>query len=276
VGLGIGNVLAPFFGGIAATGALARTATNIRAGATSPIASVVHALVVLAAIVIAAPLVAYVPMASLAGLLLLVAWNMSDVRHFVHIVRVAPRSDVAVLVTCFLLTVAFDMVVAIGVGVVLAALLFMRRMSEITSSRILGVGPQEDETRVVPKGVAVYEIAGPLFFGAAQKAMGAIESVGGSARAIVLALGTVPAIDATGLVALESAIERLRHAKKIVVIAGPLPEPRSVFDKANLEVAHEHVFLADTLDEGIQLARDLVLLSPEPHSVRPPAPAPSQ
>jgi SulP family sulfate permease len=273
VGLGIGNIVAPFFGGIAATGALARTATNIRAGATSPLASVIHALVVLIAILVAAPVVAYVPMAALAALLLLVAWNMSDARHFAHTVRVAPRSDVAVLLTCFVLTVVFDMVVAIGVGVVLAALLFMKRMSELTSARVLAPSSMKDEeTRKLPPGVAVYQIDGPLFFGAAQRAMGALETVSSGVRAVVLALGTVPTIDATGLVALESAIERLRVAKKLVVIAGPLPHPRAVFDKANLEVAHEHVFLADSLDEGIQLANDLLLLSPS--SARQPPSAP--
>ncbi|HEY1693629.1 MAG TPA: C4-dicarboxylic acid transporter DauA [Polyangiaceae bacterium] len=264
VGLGIGNMVVPFFGGIAATGALARTATNIRAGATSPVAAIVHSVTVLAAILVAAPLVAYVPMAALAALLLLVAWNMSDARHFAHTLRVAPRSDVAVLLLCFVLTVVFDMVVAIGVGVVLAALLFMKRMSEMTSSRLLSVqAGTEEETRSLPPGVAVYEIAGPLFFGAAQRAMGAIDTVGDKARALVLSLGSVPVIDATGLVALESAIDRLRAARKLVVIAGPLPEPRSVFERANLEVAHEHVFVADSLDEAIRLARDLVLLSPE-------------
>lgn len=232
-------------------------------------ASVVHALTVLAAVLVAAPLVAYVPMASLAALLLLVAWNMSEFRHFGHTLRVAPRSDVAVLLTCYVLTVVVDMVVAIGVGVVLAALLFMKRMSELTSSRVFTPESPDDEARTVPKGVSVYEIAGPLFFGAAQQAMGAIETAGVGARAVVLALGAVPAIDATGLVALESAIERLRHMKKMVIIAGPLPEPRSVFEKANLEVAHEHVFLAATLDEGIRLAQDLIHLTPE--SVRSPA-----
>jgi SulP family sulfate permease len=269
VGLGLGNIVVPFFGGIAATGALARTATNIRAGGTSPIASIVHALTVLAAVLIAAPLVAYVPMSALAALLLLVAWNMSDARHLAHTLRVAPKSDVAVLLTCFVLTVVFDMVMAIGVGVVLAALLFMQRMSELTSSRVFAPSSSEDEARSLPKGVIVYEIAGPLFFGAAEKAMGAIDTVGGSARVVVLALGTVTVIDATGLVALESAIERLRRMKKLVVIAGPLPEPRSVFEKSNLEVAHEHVFLADTLGEGVRLAQDLILLSPGAASVPP-------
>jgi sulfate permease, SulP family len=133
----------------------------------------------------------------------------------------------------------------------------------MTSSRILDARSDEDETRSLPPGVVVYEIAGPLFFGAAQRAMVAIDTVGVGARVIVLALGSVPVIDATGLVALESAIERLRLAKKLVVIAGPLPEPRRVFDKANLEVAHEHVFLADSRQQGIQLAHDLILLTPE-------------
>jgi SulP family sulfate permease len=263
VGLGLGNILSPFFGGIAATGALARTATNIRAGATSPFASVIHSLAVLAMILALAPLVSYVPMAALAALLLVVAYNMSDIRHVVHTLRVAPRSDVAVLLTCFALTVVFDMVVAISVGVVLAALLFMKRMSEFTHSRVLAPTSDTDESRNVPPGVTVYEIAGPLFFGAAERAMGAIQTAGAGARVVVLALGTVPVIDATGLVALESAIERLRVAKKLVVISGPLPEPRSVFDKAHLEVQNEHVYIAETLEKGMKLAAELADKAPE-------------
>jgi SulP family sulfate permease len=257
LGLGLGNIAAPFFGGIAATGALARTATNIRAGATSPFACVVHAFAVLAMILVLAPLVSYVPMAALAALLLLVAYNMSDIRHVLHTLRVAPRSDVTVLVTCFVLTVAFDMVVAIAVGVVLAALLFMKRMAELTRSRVLAPASDLDENRTLPAGVSIYEIAGPLFFGAAERAMGAIETAGAGARVVILALGTVPAIDATGLVALEGAIARLRTAKKIVVIAGPLPEPRSIFEKAALQEAHEGVHLAETLDTAVSLAQTL-------------------
>jgi SulP family sulfate permease len=260
--LGIGNVIAPFFGGIAATGALARTATNIRAGAVSPIAAMIHALFVLAAILIAAPLVAYVPMAALAGLLLLVAWNMSEMRHAIHIVRVAPRSDVFVLAICFFLTVVFDMVVAIGTGVVLAALLFMRRMSELTSARLM-MPNLTDASRSVPKGVVVYEIAGPLFFGAAQRAMQTLDAIGSDVRVVVLALGAVPVIDATGLVALESSLVRLKTHKKIVILAGPLPEPHEIFEKVNLEEHHDNVFITKTLDLAIQLGTDLLLLTPE-------------
>jgi SulP family sulfate permease len=256
IGLGIGNVITPFFGGIAATGALARTATNVRAGARSPIAAVVHSLVVLFAILSLAPLLSYVPMASLAGLLLVVAWNMSEVGHFINILRIAPKSDVAVLLLCFFLTVVFDMVIAVSFGVVLAALLFMRRAAELTHSRILEGTQGESEYELVP-GVAVYEIAGPLFFGAAQNAMGAIGSVAADTRVVVLALGRVPSIDATGFVALESAIRRLRTLRKSVVLAGPLPHPRSVFDRANLPKHHDHVHFAETLERGIVLASEL-------------------
>jgi SulP family sulfate permease len=262
VALGLGNIIAPFFGGIAATGALARTATNIRAGAQSPFACVIHSVFVLFAILLGSHLLAYLPMASLAALLLLVAWNMSEVRHFGHIVRVAPRSDVLVLVTCFGLTVAFDMVVAVSVGVVLAALLFMQRMANLTSMRIVPTeGP--DENRHLAPGIRLYEVAGPLFFGAAQRAMGAIEVVGDDSRVYVIALGGVPVIDATGFVALESMCAKVQRSGKIVVIAGPLPHPREVFDKAKLEVVNDRVFMAPTLDEALQLASDLILLTPQ-------------
>jgi sulfate permease, SulP family len=262
VALGIGNVVAPFFGGIAATGALARTATNIRAGAVSPFACVIHSIFVLFAIIFGSRLVAFVPMASLAALLLLVAWNMSEIRHCVHIARVAPRADVLVLATCYGLTVAFDMVVAVSVGVVLAALLFMQRMSHLTSLRMVPAD-EHDQTRKLASGIRLYEVAGALFFGAAQRAIGAIEVVGDDSRVFVIALGAVPVIDATGLVALESLCAKLQRSGKIVVIAGPLPQPREIFDKAKLEVVHDHVFLTPTLDEGLQLASDLILLTPD-------------
>jgi SulP family sulfate permease len=261
VGLGLGNIIVPFFGGIAATGALARTATNIRAGGRSPISAVVHALVVLLAILLFAPLVAFVPMASLAALLMLVAWRMSEVRHFMTIVRIAPRSDVFVLLLCYLLTVFFDMVVAVSMGVVLAALLFMRRTAELTHGRFLGTGQGETEHEIV-SGMTLYEIAGPLFFGAAENAMNALAAVGSESRVVVLALGRVPSIDATGFVALESAIVRLMRAKKAVVLAGPLPEPHAVFERANLAAQHEQLFFTNTLAEGVAKAREL-LVPPE-------------
>src|SRR5207253_6853437 len=185
VGQGLANIAAPFFGGISASGALARTATNIRAGARSPLAAVVHAAVVLASILLLAHIVSYVPMASLAALLLVIAWNMSEVRHMAHVLRVAPKSDVFVLVTCFVLTVAFDMVIAVTVGIVLAALLFMARMAELTQARLLQDADGEEAERLLPRGVAVYEIRGPLFFGAAQNAMGALGTVAADVKVVI-------------------------------------------------------------------------------------------
>jgi len=279
IALGIGNLIAPFFGGIAATGALARTATSIRAGARSPIAAVCHAVVVLLSVLLFAPLLAYVPMASLAGLLLVVAWNMSERRHFVTILRIAPKSDALVLLACFGLTVVFDMVVAVSFGVVLASLLFMRRTAELTHSRLTEETTSEDSEYQVPAGVALYEVAGPLFFGAAQNAMGALQTGGASSAVVVLALGRVPSIDATGLVALESALARLRQAKKLVVLTGPLPEPRRVFDRANLPAHHEHVHFAATTEAGLKLAESLAqphLAATEPRREPPPSGGPTR
>jgi SulP family sulfate permease len=256
VALGVGNMLAPIFGGIAATGALARTATNIRAGAKSPFAALVHAAVILLAMLILAPLIAYVPMASLAALLLIVAWNMSEAGNFVRMVRIAPRSDVAVLLTCFVLTVFFDMVVAVAVGVVLAAMLFMRRMAELTEGHIHleSSGEETGRTRL-PSGVALYEIEGPLFFGAAQNAMRTLSNLRGEGlKVLVLALGRVPTIDATGLVALEGAIRNLRKNNTAVVLAGPLPAPQRLFTDAALQQKHPGLEISPDLDQALTLA----------------------
>ncbi|MDP2310735.1 MAG: C4-dicarboxylic acid transporter DauA [Pseudomonadota bacterium] len=234
VGQGIGNIVAPFFGGIAATGALARTATAIRAGARSPFAAVTHALVVLAAMLFLAPLVAYIPMASLAALLLLVAWNMSEIRHFIGVVRIAPKGDVFVLLTCFLLTVVFDMVWAVSVGFLLAAVLFMRRMAELTESGFAIDATEEDHALPkLPPGVAIYEVNGPLFFGAAHQAMEALHaSHGDTFHTLILDLARVPVIDATGFAALGNTIRALHARGKRVVLAGPLPQPARIWERA--------------------------------------------
>src|ERR1041385_7804714 len=199
IALGVGNILCPFFGGIAATGALARTATNIRAGARSPFAAAMHAIFILACTIMLAPLVAYLPMAALAALLIIVARNMSEARHFFRLARIAPKHDVIVMMTCFILTVVFDMVIAVTVGVVLAALLFMRRMSVLTKAEL----ETAQELKIdVPAGIRVYEIAGPLFFGAAKSAMEVLHTVGDKDHTYILDMQHVPTMDATGLVAL--------------------------------------------------------------------------
>lgn len=265
VALGIANVVTPFFGGIAATGALARTATNIRAGARSPFAAIAHAGVVLLAIVALAPVLAYVPMASLAALLLVVAWNMSEVRHFIGILRLGARSDIAVLVTCFVLTVVMDMVVAVTVGFLLAALLFMRRMAALTEGTLDPGGDaldDDDEAReanALPPGVARYRINGPLFFGAAETAMEALHASSSDGfQVMILDLSRVPAIDTTGFTALEDAIKALVRRRKQVILCGPLPRPRAIFENAALTQRHAGVHATDGLAAAIALAGALV------------------
>ncbi len=231
LGLGLGNIVAPFFGGFAATGAIARTATGIRAGGRTPIAVVIHSLVILASVLALAPLLGHIPMAAMAGLLLVVAWNMADAAHFVRITRIAPRSDVLVLWACFVLTVVFDMVVAVSVGVVLAALLFIRRMSEISGATLVG-GPDGHTALGLPPGVVFYDVAGPMFFGAAEKAFEALTVVSDGVHTVIMDLEDVPAIDATGLVALETTVQRLNGFGIKVVLSGVRSQPRRALAKA--------------------------------------------
>ena len=245
--LGVGNLITPFFGGIPATGALARTATNVRSGARSPIAAMTHAAVVLVAVIALAPIIGYLPMAALAALLLLVAWNMSEVKHFLHIVRVAPRSDVTVLLTCFGLTVLFDMVIAVSVGIVLAALLFMRRMAEVAQARLIDSGHPAAPSHL-PPGVLIYDISGPMFFGAAQRAM-ATRGIVDRARAVIIRMEGVPVMDATGLVALESALRDLHKRGTQVYLIGPQTQPRQLMTNAGLVEKPGQLMFRDGLDQ---------------------------
>jgi SulP family sulfate permease len=252
---GTGNLIAPFFGGIAATGALARTATNIRSGARSPLAAIFHALFVLLAVLALAPILGYLPMASLAALLLVVAWNMSEIKHFVHALRVAPKSDVLVLLTCFTLTVVFDMVVSVTVGVMLAALLFMRRMAEVSGVRLVDQHPLLSG---LPKSVLVYEVAGPLFFGAAQKAMSALHRVPSGIKVVLLDLSSVPAMDATGLVSLETAVERLQALGVFVVLAGVQAQPLEVLAKSGVHRRQDRIAVFESMEDAVVAAREKV------------------
>ena len=231
--LGVGNVVAPFFGGIPATGAIARTATNFRFGGRTPVAAMAHALTILLAILALAPLLKFLPMASLAALLLLVAWNMSEAEHFFHTLRVAPRSDLAVLLTCFFLTVVFDMVIAVTVGVMLASLLFMRRMAAVAEggirepSRLALPGP-------LPEGAIIYDLSGPLFFGAAERALGAMRAIGDEVQVIVFRMEQVPSADVTGLVAMEGILQEMDRQGIRVIFVGLRGQAREVFRRGGL------------------------------------------
>jgi sulfate permease, SulP family len=253
VAQGVGNVVAPFFGGIACTGAIARTATNIKNGARTPIATVVHGAFVLLGVVLLAPVLGMLPMAALAGLLMMVAWNMSEAKHFGHILRVAPGSDALVLLTCFGLTVLFDMVVAVSVGVVLAALLFMRGMADISKTHLVSEHPHSRQP--LPPGVVWYEIDGPLFFGAAQKAMSALEQISGRNKVVILHLDDVPVIDVTGLVALESMLTRLHGMHAFVILADVLAQPAELLARAGIKEEEGKLAIRSTVEEALDLAR---------------------
>jgi SulP family sulfate permease len=223
IGQGIANIAAPLFGGFAATGAIARTATNIRNGATNPISGLVHCAFLLLVILLLAPLAARIPLAALAAILFYVAWNMSDVRRFTHVLKTSPRADVGILLTTFLLTVFSDLVVAVNVGVVLASLLFMRRMAQSVSIE------EESQSQVatdaglgtdfvLPKDTVVYSIDGPLFFGAAENLEKTLRLSQNRVRTIVIRMRRVPFMDTTGLSALDEIVADFQRMGTRVVL----------------------------------------------------------
>lgn len=224
VGQGLANLAAPLFGGFATTGAIARTATSIRNGANSPLASVVHALLLLIVILAAAPLAAHIPLAALAAILFVVAWNMSEARHFSDLLRHAPKNDKALLLITFLLTVFADLVIAVNVGVLLAALLFMKRMSETVQIE----GESEANLAAVcpigvPRGVQIYTIDGPLFFGAAATFERTLAGLHDDSSTMVLRLSRVPFADATAMQALKDIIRHFSQRNIHVVLCEASP-----------------------------------------------------
>lgn len=201
IGQGFGNLVAPFFGGITATAAIARSAANVRAGATSPVSAVIHALLVLLALLALAPLLSWLPLSAMAALLLMVAWNMSEAHKVVNLLRRAPRDDIIVMLICMSLTVLFDMVIAISVGIVLASLLFMRRVARMTRTVPLNVALADD--------VLAVRVTGPLFFAAAEGVFSPLLQQAEGKRVVVMQWDAVPVLDAGGLDALQRFIERL-------------------------------------------------------------------
>jgi SulP family sulfate permease len=271
VGQGLGNIVAPFFGGIAATGAIARTATNVRFGGRTPLAAAFHALFILAAVLLLAPVLGHLPMAALAALLLVVAWNMGEFRHVAHVLRVAPRGDVLVLLTCFTLTVLFDMVVAVSVGVVLAAFLFMERMADSARADLL-TEEHPEFLHGLPRNLVIYEVAGPLFFGAAQKAMSTLRTLRKNVKVVVFDLRAVPVMDATGLVNLESAIRRLHEAGIFVVLGGLNRQPRTVLLDAGWREEPGRLAFEDSFAAAVETGRRR-LFELEPPAAPGPRPA---
>ncbi|MBS1568626.1 MAG: STAS domain-containing protein [Bacteroidetes bacterium] len=230
VAQGGANMLSALFGGIPVTGAIARTATNVNNGGRTPVSGIVHALTLLVIMLVAAPLAALIPMACLAGILVAVAWNMGEWSYFRSAFK-GNRYDLAVLLVTFVLTVVFDLVLAIEVGMVLAAFIFMKRMADVTDLRpVLGEGEASTtrevdlELKGLPKDMLVFEITGPLFFGAALRFQHVMKEVSDAHRVVVLRMKYVPLIDATGIKRLEDMVGGIRKGKRTVFITDIVPE----------------------------------------------------
>lgn len=238
IGQGIANMVAPLFGGFAATGAIARTATNVRNGGTSPIAGIVHAVTLVLIILFLAPLAVHVPLAALAAILFVVAWNMSEARHFLRMIRRAPPADVVILLVTFALTVFVDLVVAVNIGVILATLHFLRRMASSVEVQ------QQTEPQLreefghrglqVPPDVLVYRVEGPFFFGAVENFERALASTHTDPEALIIRLRWVPFIDITGLQTLEEVVKDLQRRKVRVMLTGANERVQGKLEKAGL------------------------------------------
>ena len=250
VGQGLGNILAPFFGGITATAAIARSAANVRAGATSPISGIVHALVVLAAILVLAPWLSWLPLSAMAALLLLVAWNMSEAHKVVDLVRRAPRSDVLVLLVCLSLTVIFDMVIAITFGVILASLLFMREIAKMT--RLHNLAEHGRYANEVPAQTLLYKINGPLFFAAAERVFEELLAQVGEHKALILQMEAVSILDAGGLSAFQQFAKRMAKSGVQLKVAELQFQPLKTLARAKVRPVPGELEFYGSLEEAIR------------------------
>ena len=261
VAQGIGNVGSALFGGIPATGAIARTAANIKNGGRTPIAGMVHSVVLLLILVVFMPFAGMIPMPTIAAILFMVAYNMSEWREFVHLVKTSPKSDIAVLLLTFILTVMFDLVVAISVGIVLAAMLFMSRMSEVTE--VAGWkyisdenDPDHIDLKEVPNNATVYEISGPLFFGAADKILNI--RLKEKYNVMILRMRSVTALDATAMHFLEQFYEKCQKKNITLILSHVNEQPMRVMKKAGFDkLIGEENFCAH-IDDALKRAEELL------------------
>lgn len=258
VAQGAGNIASVLFGGIPATGAIARTAANAKNGGRTPIAGMVHAIVLLMVLLFLMPLAELIPMPAIAAILFMVAYNMSEWRKFVWAIKSAPKSDIIVMVTTFVLTVVFDLVVAIEVGMILAAMLFMKRMSEETS--VVGWKYDSDESdielRDVPKNVRVYEISGPLFFGAADKILDI--SLKDFTKCLILRMRAVPALDSTAMNTLTDLHKKCKAAGVELVFSHVNPQPLEVIKKSGLYETLGEDHFQSHIDDALTYAQTIL------------------
>ncbi|MEZ0273195.1 sodium-independent anion transporter [Methylobacillus sp. MM3] len=248
VGQGIANIFSPLFGGFASTGAIARTATSIRNGATGPLAGIAHVVTLVVIVLLLAPLAVHIPLCGLAAILFVVAYNMSEMHRFTHMVRTAPKPDVAVLLITFALTVFGDLVIAVNIGVLLAALLFMKRMSEAVSIEVQSHESLREEVAdgnfSLHPGTVVYTMEGPFFFGAAERLESTLERVHSHADTLVLRLGQVPFIDATGMQSLWDLLDVCKKNGTRLVLSEARPNVLEKLKRTGLlgQIGKENVF----------------------------------
>jgi SulP family sulfate permease len=275
---GVANMVSPLFGGIPATGAIARTATNVKNGGRTPVAGIIHSLTLLIITVFAGRWAGLIPMATLAAILVVVSYHMCEWRTFLAELR-SPKGDVAVLLTTFLLTVFIDLTVAISVGMVLAAFLFMKRMAEVTNVRALkqefddeGVDRYESDAngmrlRDIPAGVEVYEINGAFFFGAAETFRDTIAAIGGKPRVLIIRMRDVLLLDSTGMHALRDVVHRSRKAGTGVLLSDLHMQPLVALTGSAIleEIGQENV--CANLDDALARARVLLESPPTPRRI---------
>jgi len=263
VGQGIANLITPLFGGIPATGAIARTVANIQAGAFSPVAGIVHAATLLAIILVAAPLAKYVPLAVLSAILAGVALRMGEWREFLRLRRI-PGSDAAVFLATFFLTVVFDLTVAVEIGMLLAAMLFIKRVTDTTVvAKVTQANEDEGDRhsingKHVPEGVTVYRIAGPFLFGAADKLEDALLAANVRPKVVILRMRSVTSMDATALNALEMLVSKIKAQSGHVIICGAHTQPYFMMTQAGFLDALGDDFVARDVDEALAIARKIL------------------
>lgn len=262
-GQGIGNIASAIFGGLPATGAIARTATNVKAGARTPVAGMMHAIWLFLFMLLLAPLIIKVPLAALAAILMVVAWNMSELKHVREIMQ-APRSDRIVLILTFALTVLVDLNFAIQAGIALASILFIDQMMKATQIR--SVESEEDDPdsihhKSIPSGVEVYEIQGPLFFGVAEKLVDTLLLFETPPKVFILRMRYVPLIDAAGLHALEILHERLAHNDTVLILSGVNPQVRRFISQSHIDEKIGVENIVDHIDKAIVRTKEIVEIS---------------
>jgi len=270
---GVANIASPFFGGIPATGAIARTVTNIRNGGKTPIAGIVHAVVLLLIMLFFGQYAGMIPMCVLASILVVVSYNMSEWREFISQLKM-PKSDVGVLLITFFLTIFLDLTIAIEVGMLLAAILFMRRMAEVTNVDLLnkqfeeGVEPETEgansiQDKNIPDGVLIYEIEGPFFFGAASKFKEATRFIGKKAKVLILRLRYVPAIDSTGIATLEDFYYDCKKNNMVLLLSGIHAQPMFASERAGLLAKIGDDNICGNIDDALNRSREILGLPPE-------------